>query len=245
MLKRIVALLLAVGLLLGLSACKEEAGQMETDSLLETARISMEEGHFFFVGKVLSAVNDDKMITYYDAETNQNTFYQVEVTDDLFGCLPDGVLSVCIYGTSEHFSNRKPLEKGKEYFFDVRLWVDEGKPVYLLPTFYDGLPEKRGEKLFYTDPEGSYKLGKAADYRAELLKVANRSGYGAKTVVAGMTAQLELAVKNSNQDHFKELEISDTDPEFLARVTDTAKGLLTKTQSADKTWKGIEGVLQK
>ncbi len=244
MFKRIIALLLALGMLLGLSACKQEAGEMGTESLLETAEISMGEGHFFFVGKVLSAVNANRMITYYDAVTEQNTFYQVEITDDLFGCLPQKTLTVCIYGTSEHFSNRKPLEKGKEYFFDVRLWVDEEKAVYLLPTFYDALPEKRGEKLYLTNHDGAYDLGKAADYREALLKLANRTGYGAKTIMAGMESQLELAVKNSNKAHFEEVKVTGTDEAFLAKVTAVADGLLAKVKNAEKTWKGIKGVLE-
>ncbi len=244
MLKRMVAILLAGTLLLGLTACKKSADQKGTESLLETAEVSMNEGHFFFVGKVLSVVNEQKMITFYDAETEKNTFYQVEITDDLFGCMPEKVITVCIYGTGTFFKNRKSLEKGKEYFFDTRLWVDEEKAVYLLPTFYSGLPERQGDRLLLSEPEETYDLGRPEDYREDLLALANRVGYGAKTVMAGMKSQLELAVQNSNKAHFDGVEVKETDENFLARVTATAQRLLEKAKDAESTWNGIKGVLE-
>ncbi len=244
MLKRTLAFLLAGILLLGCTACKEPADEKGTESLLETAEVSMNEGHFFFIGKVLSVVNEKKMITFYDAAIEKNTFYRVEITDDLFGCLPERVITVCVYGTGASFKNRKSLEKGKEYFFDTQLWADAQEPVFLLPTFYSGMPERQGEHLLLNEPEGTFDLGRPDDYREELLALANRVGYGAKTVMTGMKRQLELAIQNSNKAHFDALDVKDTDEAFLAEVTATARRLSEKADAADETWNGIRGVLE-
>ena len=136
--KRNVAALLLALLVLLTGCSKQELGQMPLEELLEKTPVSMEEGHLFFTGKVTAASVMNRMISFYEVETEKSTFYQVEVTDDPFDCMPDRTLTVCILGSAESFGERNALQKDKEYLFDTSLWVQEDEAVLLLPTMDKG-----------------------------------------------------------------------------------------------------------
>ena len=243
---KIIAWLL-VGLLLFCGCSKEEtapSGTVKMDVLFERTEASVEEGHFFFAGKVTSAMAEKRMITFYDAESEKNTFYKVEVTQDPFNCLPDRPLTVCVMGNSESFGNRTALEKGKEYLFDTTLWVLEEEAVMLLPTFYDVLPECQGDVLFYTDQGATAVVnGSVEDYWSRIRKLAEEKGYSAESVQNGMVSRLQNATER-NRAYFEKLEFEAIDGVALGKTLTTAKALLAKAEKAQPTWSGIEEILK-
>lgn len=239
--RHLIGALLVLSLLLtGCSSGSKDVQKRSTELLLEEAAVSMEEGHLFFRGKVLSVTNESRQITYYDAETGKNTFYQVEVTEDLFGCMPERIITVCVAGTSESFSQRQTLVKNREYFFDTRIWADETQAIFLLPTFYDALPECRDETLLQSYAEITYDLGEPDAYSQALKELADEKGYGPEQVRQAALSQLTLAKDNSNKDHFDALEFETLDEAALAEITATAETLLNKLESVPATWSGIK-----
>ena len=241
-------LLLMLCLLLMPSGCSSEqvpSNAVTAEYLYERAEASQNGGHFFFAGEVLSVMTDAKQITYYEEQTAKNTFYQVEVTNDLFGCMPDRVITVCVLGTSEHFVDRFPLEEGEEYLFDTTLWVHGGAAVFLLPTFYENLPQISGDSLYYTDDSGKYLLD--VDYEAytvRLTEMAKETGYGAQKVLAAVKERLELAAKDRTVEHFEKAEFEKPDQELIKGVNRDAAALLRKAEKAPESWSGIEEFLR-
>ena len=239
---------LMVVLLLLLCGCKQEEaaaeGSMKLEELFARTAASVEEGHFFFAGKVASAMAEKKMISFYDVETEKSTFYKVEVTEDPFNCLPDRTLTVCIMGNTENFPDRNVLEKGKEYLFDTTLWVQEEEVVMLLPTFYEVLPECREEALFYTDQSTTVVInGTRADYWAQLKKMTEEKGYAPQTVLSGIQGRLQQAIER-NADYFEELKFEALDRAALSRTVTTAEALLEQAKNTEPTWGGIEELLK-
>lgn len=241
--RNVVALLMA--LLVLLSGCtKQELGQRPLEELLEKTPVSMEEGHLFFTGKVTAASVMNRMISFYDAETEKSTFYQVEVTDDPFGCMPDRTLTVCILGSAESFLERNALQKDKEYLFDTSLWVQEDEAVLLLPTFYQSLPEREGDDLYYIGTEGRELVkGSYRDYLDRLQTLAEENEYSAQKVLDAAKGRMESAVER-DAAYFKELKFKKTDTEALLKTNQKAADLLEKVKVAEKNWEGIRGLLK-
>lgn len=240
----LVALVLALALLLCGCGKKEASGTKTLESLMERTSASLEEGHFFFAGKVTSAVAEAKMISYYEAEAEKSTFYKVEVTDDPFGCLPSRTLTVCVLGNTENFSDRMTLEKGKEYLFDTTLWVQETEAVLLLPTFYLALPEREGDVLYYNDQAGKALVsGSYQDYLEKLAALAEEKQYSAATVLSAAKSRLQSASQR-DAAYFEGLEFASVDTEALNTTVQTAAILLERANSTESTWAGIQGLLQ-
>lgn len=240
---RISALLCALTLLL--SGCAQTgSGDYSFEEMTETMEYSMAEGHFFFAGKILSAGTNDQMITYYDVEAETNTVYQVQVTEDFFGCMPEEPVTVCIYGTTSNFVARSNLEKGKEYLFDTTLWVQGEEVIFLLPSFYEGMPERAGETLYYT-VSGQTALvdGTFSDYKAYLTGLAAEQGYGPERVRAGMIAFLEEAAQK-DVAFFEERSFTDLDQTHLTLTAATAAALLEQTKNTAADWTALEGLLK-
>ena len=143
-------------LLLLTSCSKSDPSVLSLDTLFYRTEASLAEGHLFFAGKVISAAQQNRAITYYESETEVNTFYQVEVTEDFFGCLPERTLTICVMGTDAHFVSRTELQSDTEYLFDVNAWAGEDEMLFLLPTFYEALPQREGEYIYYTKGETRY-----------------------------------------------------------------------------------------
>lgn len=209
-----IALLLALMLLLaGCSQADENV--LELESLFERTEVAMQEGQLFFAGKVLEKTKQDRAITYYDSETEANTFYQVEITEDFFGFLPERTLTVCVMGTDENFVSRSELEKGKEYIFQVNPWAGENEMLFLLPTFHETLPQIEGEYLYYTKGNLRYAVdGNDADYKQMLMELAEQYGYSAKGVGEAITANLKTA-SQKNAAYFEELEFKTVDTQTV------------------------------
>lgn len=237
-------LLLALCLLL--TGCKDsgESAVKPMEELLEKTPASLAEGHFFFAGTVTSSATLPEMISYYETETEKNTFYTVEVTDDFFGCLPDRTLTVCVLGSTENFGSRAMLEKNAEYIFDTSLWVQEEEPVFLLSTFYEALPERSGESLFYTTgQEGKAVVsGSYQDYRARLLALAEEAGYGPELVLSAAKDRLQSAVER-DYAYFEALSFTVADSAALAITNQTAAALLDSAAATPASWEGIRGLL--
>ncbi len=235
------ALMIAFMLLLcGCQAEKKEGYPFEEMTLTLDAAVA--EGHFFFAGEVLAAGTNKETISYYEMEAEENTFYQVKVTEDFFGCLPEEPITVCIYGTAGHFANRSNLEKGKEYLFDTTLWVHGEEAVFLLPTFYEGLPERQGEALYYT-AGGQTALVDAdfKDYQAHLFALAEEKGYTPALVKSAMAGMLEQAAA---RDATKFSEFERVDQEHLQLTVDTAKILLEQTKNTAAEWAALREILK-
>ena len=241
--RKIIALLAA--LLLLLTGCGEEAtGEKPLAELLEKTPVSMQGGHFFFTGKVTEASAMKKMISFYEVEAEKSTFYQVEIIDDPFGCMPERTVTVCILGGAETFGERIPPEKNKEYLFDTTLWVQEDEAVFLLPTFYESLPEREGEVLYYTTTEGRGVVkGSYADYLARLQTLATENNYTAQTVLDAAKERLKSATER-DAAFFKDLKFESVDQVALDKTNKKAADLLQKAESAEKTWEGIRGILE-
>ncbi|MBQ8893769.1 MAG: hypothetical protein IJ043_05095 [Clostridia bacterium] len=241
----LLALLLALLLLLcGCSGQTESSGTKKLEDLFEKTAASLAEGHLFFTGKVTSALAEAKDISFYEAESEKNTFYKVEVTDDPFGCLPERTLTVCVLGNTENFIDRTPLQKGKEYLFDTTLWVQGEEAVLLLPTFYLVLPERQGDALYYTDQQTTAAVdGSYQDYLDQLRALAEENGYSAAGVLAAAKTRLESAVERDSA-YFEALEFETVDSGALNTTIRTAKTLLAKANAAQPTWEGIEELLK-
>lgn len=241
----LIALLML--LMLMLSGCRQESGEdgtKEMDELFVKTGASLEEGHIFFTGKVLSAMAEERMISFYEAETAKSTFYTVEVTDDPFGCLPDRTITVCVLGNSDNFLDRTLLKKNKEYIFDTTFWVLEDQAVLLLPTFYLVLPDREGDHLYYTSPAGSLEInGTYQDYWAKLKAMADERGYSAEKVLTAAKDRLEDAVQR-DAVYFQKLKFQKIDVDALVQTVETAKVLLDRAKNTQPTWEGIKELLK-
>ncbi len=236
--------LLGVLLLLLCSCGSKPAETVSLDLHFEKAAVSLEEGHFFFAGRILSAVAESKMISFYDAETEKSTFFRVEVTEDPFGCMPEGTVTVCVLGNTENFADRVLPQKNKEYLFDTTLWVQQEQPVFLLPTFYDVLLRREGDALYYTDRTGTATVDMGyGEYREKLSALAQNTGYSPALVLKAVKERLKEAVRR-DAAYFKELKFSNVDAEALALTNKTAEKLLEQAEHTEITWKGIKGLLQ-
>jgi len=241
--RNVVALLIA--LLVLLSGCtKQELGQKPLEELMEKTPVSMEEGHLFFTGKVTAASVMNRMISFYEVETEKSTFYQVEVTDDPFDCMPDRILTVCILGSADSFGERNALQKDTEYLFDTSLWVQEDEAVLLLPTFYQSLPEREGDDLYYIGAEGRERVkGSYRDYLDRLQALAEENKYSAQRVLEAAEGRMKSAAER-DADYFKELKFEKTDAEAILKTNKKAADLLAKVKTAEKTWEGIRELLK-
>lgn len=241
---RLMALLLAAVLLL--SGCGDETGggTKPLEELFEKTAVSLEEGHVFFTGRVTSVSSEKRTISFYDAETEKSTFYQVEITDDPFGCMPDRDITVCVMGSAENFENRLTLEKNKEYLFDTTLWVQEEAAVFLLPTFYESLPEREGDLLYYTDSSGRAAVdGSYPDYLSRLETLAAENNYGPETVLTAAKERLQGAAER-DAAYFEKLEFENVDAGALAKTNQTAASLLEQADQAAENWESIRGLLK-
>ena len=238
-----VLLTAATLLLSGCSAPAETYYALE--DVTQTLDAALEDGHFFFAGKVLGAGTTERMISYYDMEADAHTVYQVEVTEDFFGCMPEEPLTVCVYGTKSSFNERINLEKGKEYLFDVTLWVQGEDPIYLLPSFYESMPERDGESLYFTQDEKTavVKEGYSA-YKEHLQERAAAMDYTAQRVWQKMTAHLQ-DVSARDTSYFEAAEFTDVDAELLKKTADKAEELMIKMVDKTPSWEKIAEVLKK
>ncbi len=241
---KLMTLLLAVAVLLSGCGRETSSGTKPLEELFEKTAVSLEEGHIFFTGRVTSVAAEKKMISFYDAETEKSTFYQVEITDDPFGCMPDRAVTVCVMGSAENFESRLPLEKNKEYLFDTTLWVQEEEAVLLLPTFYESLPEHSEDLLYYTSHEGQTAVdGSYQDYLDRLLALAKEKNYGPEAVLTAAKERLQSAVERK-ATYFEELEFENVDAGALAKTNQTAASLLEEADKAEKNWESIRGLLK-
>lgn len=205
-------LLFAV-LLCGCSKTEEDV--MKLEDLFYRTEVAMEEGQLFFAGKILSVQKQDRAITYYESETVANTFYEVEVTEDFFGFMPERTLTVCVMGTEEHFVSRTEPEEGKEYLFQVKAWAGEEEMLFLLPTFYEALPQREGEYIYYTKGNQRYAVdGGYEDYKQMLKDLAEQYSYSAQGVGESILTNLQEASKR-DAAHFEELEFKTIDRETI------------------------------
>ncbi len=238
----LLALLLAALLLLGGCAAAEKP--MESAPLLEQIGGRAAEGNFFFTAKILSAKAERRQISYYDTETEKNTFYKIEITDDFYGVLPDRVMTLCVMGSSENFAQRVNLKKDREYILTAALWMLEEESILLLPTFYHAMPERREDALYY-EQEGEEQLldlGYEA-YKDALMRAAEKGGYSAKSLLQRCTERLEDCAARDAL-YFKKNEFKNIDKDALAATAAAAKERLALAEKAAKTWSGIEGVLK-
>ena len=226
---KIIALFLAAALLLSGCAAEKES-RYSLDEITQTLDAALEDGHFFFCGKVLSAGTSQKMISYYDAESTSNAVYQVQVTEDFFGCMPEDPITVCVFGSSSNFNNRAPLEKGKEYLFDTTLWVQGESLIYLLPTFYESMPQKDGGSLYY-QKGGAFAPVKGGyeGYKEHLLAKASTVGYGPNQVWAQME-QMAKSASLKDAAYFQEQKFEQVDGEFLLQTVTAAKALYQRLE---------------
>ncbi len=238
---KIFAWLLVFALLLcGCKGNQEEL--MKLEDLFYRTEVAMEEGQLFFAGKVLDVNHQDRAITYYESETVANTFYQVEVTEDFFGFMPERTLTVCVMGTGEHFVSRTELEEGKEYLFQVKPWAGEEEMLFLLPTFYEAMPQQEGEYLYYTKGNRRYAVdGSYEDYKQMLLDLAEQYSYSAQGVGEAILTNLQAA-STRDTAHFEELEFKTIDREAIDSVAAFAKK--RSENSAPKTAEGIKEILK-
>ncbi len=241
--RKIVVWLLVLAVLL--TGCgSKETGTKALDRLFEKTPVSMEEGHLFFTGKVTASSAVRRAISYYELETEKNTFYEVEITDDPFGCMPERTVTVGILGNTETFPERIALQKGKEYLFDVTVWVQEEETVFLLPTFYSSLPEREGETLQITEADGLKTIdGSYAAYLDRLKTLAGENSYRPEKILETLKERFRSAVER-DAGYFKELEFKKIDGESLKKTNQTASALLAKAEETQKTWEGIRGLLQ-
>ncbi|MBQ8600779.1 MAG: hypothetical protein IJ407_05325 [Clostridia bacterium] len=240
---KLFALLCALVLLVCSCRINEKEGY-SFEEMTQTLEAAVAEGHFFFAGKVLSVGTNDRMISYYEMEAETNTVYQVEVTEDFFGCMPKEPITVCIYGTTGNFSSRSNLEKGKEYLFDTTLWVQGEEIIFLLPSFYEGMPERAEEALYYT-AGGKTALvnGTYVQYKEHLFSLAEEKGYGPQLVKSSITAFLEQAVKN-DAAFFEGLGFTKIDTAHLAATTAKAALLLEQVQNSAADWAALREILK-
>lgn len=238
--RKFAALLLAVALLL--SGCGRGAPETDLDPLFTATETALSAGDFFFRGKVVSVLSTSRQISFYEADMGGNTFYGVEVTDDYFGCMPERIVTVCVLGSKEGFPNRTTLIKGREYLFDVSLWVQGEEPVFLLPTFYSALPEYRDGTLYWFDGEETVSPGRFEDYRARFDALA--ASYGPETVLTAVRERLALAAERNSGDFFTDLGFEQVDTDLLTQTAETAAALLARAEQTETSWEGIRELLQ-
>lgn len=244
----VAAAVAAVALIAGLLVWyfwDQTAGTSEMGLVYERMSVSLERGSFFFAGEVLSSQTDTKQITFYEEEMPKSTFYRVKVTEDYFGCMPERELTVCVGGSGESFRNRMPLEEGKEYVFEATLWLMDGKAIFLLPSFYDVLPEISDGDLYVTDLSGKYLLeDDYATYCAQMKALAKEVGYGPETVLRAMDMRLELAANDRNVIFFKNQKFTKLDEGAIQAVNRNAAALRERLSATEKTWEGIKELLK-
>jgi len=242
--KLFLGLLTAAVLLAGCQP-KPKDTSYTMEEITTTLAASVEDGHFFFAGKVTEVGTNPQMLSYYDAESETNTVYRVEVTDDFLGCMPDDPITVCIYGTKSNFGERVNLEKGQEYLFDTTLWVYGDQVVYLLPTFYQSLPQLQGEGLVYVKNGVQAPVkGTVEDYKEQLYEQITQLNYTPQRVLDKMTALLQEAATRDSA-FFAQKKIAVSDEAHLAQTVATAKALLEQAKNATPNWSGILEVLTK
>lgn len=242
--KRRIIALLAVFLLLLCGCDQKSNGVKPMEELFEKTPVSMEEGHLFFAGKVKAASAIKQTISFYEAEAEKNTFYKVEVTDDPFGCMPDREVTVCILGAADTFNERTLLLEDKEYLFDTSLWVQGDEVVFLLPTFYESLPERDGDALYYTTAAGRSAVdGSYADYSARLSALAKENAYGPEQVLTAAKERFKSA-KERDIAYFEKLKFEHLDGDVLTKTNQTAASLLEQADQAEKNWEGIRDLLK-
>lgn len=241
----VIALLLVLVLLVcGCQGKQDPAGMIKTEELFQKTPAAMEEGHLFFAGRVVSVLAERKSISFYEAESEKNTYYKVEVTEDFFGCLPQRLLTVCILGSSENFSTRKTLEKDTEYLFDATVWVQGEEVIFLLPTFYTGIPHRQGDTVLYTDTEGT-KTAECNNkqYVARLRKLAEENGYAPEKVLAHAKKRLGDAAAR-DADYFRGLKFTHIDEALLQTTVQTAQAKLEQANKISADWAGIGELLK-
>lgn len=243
--KKLKFLCAVLAAMLLLTACsKSDPSVLSLDTLFYRTEASLAEGHLFFAGRVVSATQQNRAITYYDSETEANTFYEVEVTEDFFGCLPARTLTVCVMGTDAHFVSRTELRSDTEYLFDVNAWAGEDEMLFLLPTFYEALPQREGEYIYYTKGETRYAVeGDYAAYKQALFAMAEEQGYGPAAAWNAIQANLQSAAKK-DAAYFKELKFEAIDKEAIGQVTAFAADRLAQIKTAPKAWAEIQEVLK-
>ncbi len=243
--KKAILWLIAAALLLSGCQSRPTQNRYPLDEVTQTMEAAVEEGHLFFAGTVLSVGTTSKMISYYDAEVENNTVYQVSVTEDFLGVLPQEPITVCIYGTKSNFGDRATLEKGKEYLFDTTLWVHGDEVVYLLPTFYQSLPQRQEETLFYIKNGVQAAVdGNFADYKEILYTLVQAKGYTPQLLQNKLVGQLQQAAARDSA-YFAKESIPVTDEAHLAQTVATANTLLTRMEKTTPNWQGIGEVLSK
>ena len=235
------AWLMLFALLLG--GCKgSQEDLIPLEDLFYRTEVAMGEGQLYFAGKVLEKTYEDREITYYESESTSNTFYKVEATDDFFGFLPERTLTVCVMGTGEHFVSRAELEKGKEYLFQVNPWAGENEIIFLLPTFYEAMPQKEGEYLYYTKGETRYAVdGGIQDYKNRIDELAKEYGYTASAVGAAIIKNLQTASER-DASYFEKLKYETVDRATIDGIADFAKN--KSLASAPQTAEEIKGILK-
>lgn len=235
------ALLMILCLLL--SGCQKKKEGVPFEDLVLTMENSLEQGHFFFAGKVLSAGNHSTPISFYDLETETNTVYQVEVTEDYFGCMPEEPITVCIFGTKNNVVGRSLLEKDKTYIFDTTLWVHGEEIIYLLPSFYKGMPEISGESLYYTEYNKRDIVNENyAHYKEYLTKKAEDGSYGPELVLTSMKELLTNAAER-DEAYFAQKNFEHLDSAHLVQTVSTAKTVLKELENTAASWAAIKEVL--
>lgn len=242
-LHKLIAFLLVLSLFLcGCKGSDEEA--VGLDTLFETTENSLSIGQVFFAGKVLGKAAEARLISYYDAEMGKNTFYSVEITDDLFNCLPERTITVCVLGNEETFPDRTPLSKGKEYYFNTTLWVEGEEIIFLLPTFYTALPERENGLIYATIDEVRHECGSDERYRERLNELVKKTGYGPETVLVGAKEAFQSAAARVDIDYFETLKIPIPDAALLQKTGTTAAALLKQAEKTEATWEEIGGLLK-
>ena len=205
-----LAMVLSFALLL-CGCSKTDENVLKLEDLFHRTEVAMQEGQLFFAGKILSVQKQDRAITYYESETAANTFYEVEVTEDFFGFLPERTLTVCVMGTDEQFISRTEPEKGGEYLFQVNTWAGEEEMLFLLPTFYEALLQRVDEYIFYTKGNLRYAVdGGYEEYKQMLFDLAEQYGYSAQGVGEAILANLQAASKK-DAAYFEELKFETID----------------------------------
>ncbi len=237
-------LILLALLLTLLGGCSGDAGILKSEKVFMRTETSVQEGHLFFTGKVLSVSKLPEQITYYDEPVDQNTFYEVEVTDDYFNCIPDRTVTVCIYGTVANNVSRHELQKDGEYLFDVTAWMRGNEVVFLLPSFYSVLAEREGEYLYYTEADLRYSIDATyEEYKEALIALAEQHSYGPALVFQKIKANLEQA-KTRDEAYFKELKFKAVDGTAIATTVAGAKLRLQQLSATQETWEGVRKVLK-
>lgn len=238
-LHKILALLLVAALLLCGCASKKQEEQAKMDSLIEGVEGSFGSGDLLFIGKVLGRAAEDRLITFYDADMGKNTFYSVEITEDLYGYMPDRVITVAVLGNSETFPDRTLLSKGGEYYFRAHPWVEGEDVIFLLPTFYTSLAEREEGMIYTTIGDVRYQCGSEEDFLKAIKEAEERAEYGLSRVWRCTEESLAAAYGRSTVEQMEELKIAVKDPQTLKKTEERAYQLMQKMKNAEKSREGL------